>query len=49
METKEHVLEMFASEMEDWDVVESLLNEINEFRISITSKICKHYFSLNHI
>ena len=38
METKIYVLEVSASEMVDWDVVERLLNKINEFRISIPSK-----------
>jgi hypothetical protein len=46
METIKYVLEVSASEMVNWDVVERLLSKINEFRISIPSKF---YFYFHFI
>ena len=46
METKEYVLEVSASEMGNWDVVERLLNKINEFRTSIPSKLFQTLLSI---
>ena len=46
METKKYVLEVSALQMVDWDVVERLLNKINEFRISIPSKLLQTLFSI---
>ena len=49
METKEYVLEVSASEMVNWDVVKRLLSTINEFRISILSKLLQTVFSIEPI
>jgi hypothetical protein len=47
METIEDVLEVSASEMVNWDVVERLLSKINEFRVSILTKLLQTLFSIN--